>query len=71
MSDNNRVANQGDIIWIDSEPHSVHEFGGYDAQNDNIRRPLLVVSSKIYNERTGMVVGFPITSSKPKGMFLT
>ncbi|MFC6315365.1 type II toxin-antitoxin system PemK/MazF family toxin [Lapidilactobacillus achengensis] len=58
---------QGDLIWIDAEPHAGHEYGGHHPQNNNIRRPMLVVSSTVYNERTGMVVGFPITSKIPKG----
>ena len=51
---------QGDLIWIDAEPHAGHEYGGHNA--NNIRRPMLVVSSTLYNSRSGMVVGFPITS---------
>ncbi len=58
---------QGDLIWIDAEPHAGHEYGGHDVEAKNIRRPMLVISSDIYNERTGMIVGFPITSNIPAG----
>jgi len=54
---------QGDLIWIDAEPHAGHEYGGHS--DKNIRRPMLVMSSTLYNERTGMVVGFPVTSKLP------
>lgn len=58
-----KYPNQGDLIWIDAEPHAGHEYGGHNERN--IRRPMLVMSSSLYNERTGMVVGFPITSKLP------
>ncbi|MDO7803706.1 type II toxin-antitoxin system PemK/MazF family toxin [Lactiplantibacillus pentosus] len=62
MSGNETAPKQGDLIWIDAEPHAGHEYGGHDKTNHNIRRPMLVISSDIYNQRTGMIVGFPITS---------
>lgn len=65
MSGNIQYPDQGDLIWIDAEPHAGHEYGGHDSKNHNIRRPMLVVSSDKYNHRTGMVVGFPITSRIP------
>lgn len=58
---------QGDLIWIDAEPHAGHEYGGHDKEKHNIRRPMLVISSDLYNQRTGMIVGFPITSKVPSG----
>lgn len=58
-----KFAEQGDLIWIDAEPHAGHEYGGHN--ENNIRRPMLVMSSNVYNERTGMIVGFPITSKLP------
>ncbi|GBG94012.1 cell growth regulatory protein [Ligilactobacillus salitolerans] len=58
----NEFPKQGDLLWIDAKPHAGHEYGGHSVQKNNIRRPLLVVSSDIYNKLTGMVVGFPITS---------
>lgn len=58
-----KYPDQGDLIWIDAEPHAGHEYGGHSVEN--IRRPMLVMSSSLYNRRTGMVVGFPITSKLP------
>lgn len=63
------IPHQGDLIWIDAEPHAGHEYGGHDNEQNNIRRPMLVVSADIYNRRTGMIVGFPITSQAPANLF--
>ncbi|KRN78824.1 hypothetical protein BGL34_03895 [Fructilactobacillus lindneri] len=57
---------QGDIIFIDAEPHSGHEYGGHNEINKNIRRPFLVLSGNYYNLGTGMIAGFPITHKEPK-----
>lgn len=57
----NDIPQQGDLIWIDSEPHAGHEYGGHNPASNKTFRPLLVVSDKAYNQRTGMIVGFPIT----------
>ncbi|MFD1470892.1 type II toxin-antitoxin system PemK/MazF family toxin [Companilactobacillus mishanensis] len=66
MLGNNRTSpKQGDLIWINFEPHAGHEYGGHDPNSNNIRRPMLVMSSDIYNQLTGMIVGFPITSKIP------
>ncbi|WP_317637429.1 type II toxin-antitoxin system PemK/MazF family toxin [Lactobacillus xylocopicola] len=67
MFGNESAPQQGDIVWIDAEPHAGHEYGGHNSTTGNIRRPLLVISSDLYNERTGMIVGFPITSKVPNG----
>ncbi|MFT8993452.1 MAG: type II toxin-antitoxin system PemK/MazF family toxin [Lentilactobacillus hilgardii] len=66
MSGNSQFPKQGDLIWIDAEPHAGHEYGGHNPETNNIRRPMLVISSDVYNQRTGMVVGFPVTSTIPK-----
>lgn len=57
----NKYPKQKDIIIIDSEPHSGKKYGGYSCEN--IRRPMVVVSSNEYNQSTGMVIGMPITSA--------
>jgi mRNA interferase MazF len=44
----------GDFIWIDLDPVKGHEQRGH--------RPALVLSTRAYNERTGLFVGCPITS---------
>ncbi|MFD1471955.1 type II toxin-antitoxin system PemK/MazF family toxin [Companilactobacillus mishanensis] len=54
---------QGDIIFIDSEPHARHEYGGHDPQSGNIQRPMIVLSSDAYNVQSGMVSGMVITST--------
>lgn len=64
------IPQQGDLIWIDSVPHASHEYGGHNPDSSNTFRPLLVVSDKAYNQRTGMIVGFPIThATKIKAPF--
>ncbi|AVK99325.1 type II toxin-antitoxin system PemK/MazF family toxin [Pediococcus inopinatus] len=54
---------QGDIIWLDFEPHSGHETGGHNPNKNNIRRPCLVVSATEYNETTPLVQVIPVTST--------
>ncbi|ALB28727.1 type II toxin-antitoxin system PemK/MazF family toxin [Companilactobacillus heilongjiangensis] len=68
MSGNDDSPKQGDIVWIDAEPHAGHEYGGHDSK-DNIRRPMLVISSDTYNRRTGMITGFPITFKIPTDFY--
>lgn len=57
----NKYPKQKDIIIIDSELHSGKEYGGHSSEN--IRRPMVVVSSDEYNQSTGMIIGMPITSA--------
>lgn len=54
---------QGDIVFVDAEPHLGKEYGGHNFNNGNIRRPLIVLSNDDYNEATGMVIGMFVTSS--------
>lgn len=49
----------GDIIWLDINPRTGHEQSG--------RRPCLVLSDRLYYERTGLAIVCPITS-KVKGL---
>ncbi|WP_134644258.1 type II toxin-antitoxin system PemK/MazF family toxin [Weissella cibaria] len=54
---------QGDIFWVDSEPHAGSEFGGHNAKANNIRRPVVVVSGNMYNRaQAPFVVVVPVTS---------
>lgn len=46
---------RGDIIWINFSPQS-----GGEIANEH---PLLVMSSKLFNEKTRLVIGFPMSSS--------
>lgn len=52
---------QGDIVYIDAEPHAGHEMGGHDPQAKNIRRPFLVVSRSTYQKRSRLIVGLAMT----------
>lgn len=47
---------QGDFIVLDFDPQAGHEQKG--------RRPALVLSKKIFNEKTGFAYVCPITSKK-------
>ncbi len=48
------VPERGDLVWLDFSPQAGHEQSGV--------RPALVVSSTIYNEKTGLAVFCPITN---------
>ena len=48
---------RGEIVWADLDPVEGHEQGG--------RRPVLVVSGQVFNERSGTLVVFPLTSKPP------
>lgn len=50
------IPNQGDIIWLDFTPQSGHEQKG--------RRPALVISNSFFNQKTGLSLVCPITSTK-------
>lgn len=52
------VPDAGDIVWLDFDPRVGHERAGH--------RPALVLSSAVYNGRTGMMVCCPMTT-KIKG----
>lgn len=45
---------EGDIVWLNFDPQSGKEQAG--------KRPALVLSPKIYNEKVGLMVVCPITS---------
>ncbi len=44
-----------DIIWIDCNPQAGREMKDI--------HPLLVLSPKVFNERTGIVIGLPMTTA--------
>jgi len=50
------VPRKGDYIAVSFDPRSGHEQRG--------RRPALVVSNDLFNERTGMAVVCPITKTR-------
>ena len=47
------VPDRRDMIWIDFNPQS-----GQEMRDEH---PMLVLSPKAFNERTGMVIGLPMT----------
>jgi mRNA interferase MazF len=50
------VPRQGDFIAVAFEPQTGHEQRGY--------RPALVVSHDLFNQRTGLAIVCPITSTR-------
>ena len=48
------IPDAGDIVWIDFTPQAGHEQAG--------RRPALVLSPRVYNDKAGLAVMCPITS---------
>lgn len=55
-----RIA-RGDIVWADLEPTRGHEQAG--------RRPVLVLSQNIFNEKSGTIIAVAITSQEPRAGF--
>ena len=49
------IPDRGDIVWLNFSPQSGHEQSGL--------RPALVVSPKVYNQKVGLGLFCPITSS--------
>ena len=49
------MVRQGDVIFVNFSPQSGHEQAG--------RRPALVVSNNTFNEKTGMTIVCPITTT--------
>ena len=48
------VPDRGDIVWLSFNPQTGHEQSG--------RRPALVTSPQVYNEKTDLAIFCPITS---------
>jgi len=49
------VPDRNDLIWLDFEPPRGKEIGKY--------RPALVLSSRSYNRKTGLLICCPLSSS--------
>ncbi len=49
------VPERRDIIWIDCNPQAGREMRDF--------HPLLVLSPKAFNQRTGIVIGLPMTTA--------
>ena len=52
---------RGDIFWAELDPTRGHEQGG--------RRPVVVLSEEIFNERSGTVIACALTSQEPRAGF--
>jgi len=52
---------RGDIVWADLNPTRGHEQSG--------RRPVLVISQSVFNERSGTVIAIALTSQEPHAGF--
>ncbi|OGU34073.1 MAG: mRNA-degrading endonuclease [Ignavibacteria bacterium GWB2_35_6b] len=50
----NYIPERGDIVWLNFTPQAGHEQKG--------KRPAVVLSPKLYNEKTGLALFCPITS---------
>ncbi|QIA88701.1 type II toxin-antitoxin system PemK/MazF family toxin (plasmid) [Lactobacillus johnsonii] len=60
---------QGDFVFMDAEPHAGHEIGGHDPENQNDRRPYLVLSKEAFNYKTGLVHAMAISSKVKESPF--
>lgn len=49
------IPERNDIVWLDFEPTKGKEIGKY--------RPALVLSSKAYNQQTGLLICCPVSTS--------
>lgn len=49
------VPDRNDIVWLDFDPTKGKEIGKY--------RPALVLSSRLYNKQTGLLICCPISTS--------
>ena len=52
---------RGDIYWANLNPTQGREQSGI--------RPVLIISDDIFNERSGTVIAFAITSQEPRAKF--
>jgi mRNA interferase MazF len=52
---------RGDVRWADLDPVRGHEQSG--------RRPVLVLSQDVFNDRSGTVIAVAITSQEPRAAF--
>jgi len=52
---------RGDILWADLNPTLGHEQSG--------KRPVLVLSNDVFNDRSGTVIAVALTSIEPRAGF--
>ena len=54
MVTNSFVPDAGDLVWLTFDPQAGHEQAG--------RRPALVLSPRIYNQKSGLALVCPVTN---------
>ncbi|WEV37620.1 type II toxin-antitoxin system PemK/MazF family toxin [Lactobacillus sp. ESL0677] len=64
----NSFPKQGDLVFMDAEPHSGSEIGGHLPEKGNIRRPFLILSRDSYNSKTGRVYAMAISHVHREGI---
>lgn len=52
---------RGDVVWAELDPTTGNEQSG--------RRPVLILSEDVFNERSGTVIAAAITSREPRARF--
>ena len=52
---------RGEVRWADLDPVRGHEQGG--------KRPVVIISEDVFNERSGTVIALAITSAPPSAGF--
>ncbi len=52
---------RGDVLWADLNPTIGHEQSG--------RRPVIVLSKDVFNDRSGTVIAVALTSREPRAGF--
>jgi mRNA interferase MazF len=52
---------RGDVVWAGLDPAQGHEQSG--------RRPVVVLSQDVFNERSGTVIACALTSQEPRAGF--
>jgi mRNA interferase MazF len=52
---------RGDVLWADLNPVIGHEQAG--------RRPVLILSNDVFNDRSGTVIAVALTSREPRAGF--
>jgi mRNA interferase MazF len=52
---------RGDVVWAELDPTQGHERSG--------RRPVVVLSQDVFNERSGTVIACALTSQEPRAGF--
>lgn len=61
MVNRDYIPERGDLVWVDFSPQRGHEQGG--------KRPAVVISRGIYNERSGLTLICPVTSKNKEYPF--